>query len=296
MRDESGDSPRKWPGRGLGSTSGFVQLPLTIDAFVPTAKLAHYLVTEEQWETYAEFGWQAQVFLALSAAAFGLAGGCGIAVAQGSLVPTSEAVLVTVGLAGLIVSILFAVFTARSQWKKRNISRSLFTADLGDELPLSSGQGVAVSPALPIHSGEAGQFSQRREGPWVSPVACSPLYRDWPSMEGAKWVWIKERPSLEEARSGQKVWHRLALHVPILLLGSANVKISLMVDDFVRVFINDKFIARLVGFSQEHELDFTQHLVQGSNIIEMEIENAAGTDRSTPADNPTGIIYRLEMD
>jgi hypothetical protein len=143
--------------------------------------------------------------------------------------------------------------------------------------------------------GEVGDFSDNRDGPWRPAVGCDPLYRDWARIEGANWVWIKERPSDQEAQSGQIVWHRLWVHIPRFTMRLRGATLRLAVDDYVNVSINGDRIRRHEIGGGVVAVDVGGILRKGQNLIEMEVENAGGTPTSTGPTNPAGIIYCLEL-
>lgn len=150
---------------------------------------------------------------------------------------------------------------------------------------------------LTLLSGREGKFSLNKDGPWSNPVLCNPIHGEWEvgvrDIEGAKWVWIKEKPSDVEAQRGQTVWHQLTFDIGEGRIESAIL--ILMVDDFVSLSINGKNYSRTVNM-KEHvvKIDLTSYICTGLNEILMAIENAAHPS-STPESNPTGIIYRLEI-
>lgn len=159
--------------------------------------------------------------------------------------------------------------------------------------PLGKPSGIGVWATY--ESGDIGQFSDAREGPWKSPALCEPVYPGWPSLGSAKWVWIKERPSDAEARDGQVVWHRLDLHVERPTLGLFNATLLLRVDDEVKLLVNGQPAGSATGFGRITEVDLTPYVRQGDNHVQMEITNHPGTPDRTGLTNPSGIIYRLEV-
>ncbi len=153
---------------------------------------------------------------------------------------------------------------------------------------------VIYGDALTILSGEVGEFSHSRDGPWLPSVVCSPVHPAWDDINGAKWVWIKQRPSDEEAQRGQTVWHRLKCQLAMNCLCPVKATLSLMVDDWVRVFINGE-LARKIGMAEGVvTVNVTPYLRPGNNVIEMEIKNEA-YPQENGLSNPTGIIYRLDI-
>jgi len=149
---------------------------------------------------------------------------------------------------------------------------------------------------LMIFSGrEVGDFSDNRDGPWGPAVACDPLYRDWTRIGGANWVWIKEKPSDQEAQNGQIVWHRLRVDTPRFIMTLRGATLRLAVDDYVNLSINGDRIRRHEIGGGVVAVDVGGILRKGENLIEMEVENARATPGSTGLTNPAGIIYCLEL-
>ena len=144
-------------------------------------------------------------------------------------------------------------------------------------------------------AGEVGDFSDNRDGPWTPAVACDPLFRDWIRIEDANWVWIKKKPTDQEAQNGQTVWHRLTVDIPRFIMTLRGATLRLAVDDYVNLSINGHRIRRHEIGEGVVAVDVGGILRKGENLMEMEIENADATPESTGLDNPAGIIYYLEI-
>ncbi len=151
--------------------------------------------------------------------------------------------------------------------------------------------------AFPILSGKAGEFTYAKNGPWTKSVICNPIHGAWQDalkvLPGAKWIWIKGKPTNDEARNGQTVWHRLIFDLtqkPII-----KATLSMMVDDYANVFVNDQPIKRVSMVENVVSLDVTPHICPGKNVITMEIENNASSPQATGESNPTGVIYRFDI-
>ena len=153
-----------------------------------------------------------------------------------------------------------------------------------------------TSKTFPILSGINGVFAYSPDGPWQRPVICSPIHGAWDaalqSIQGAKWVWIKEKPSDKEAQEGQFVWHRLSFTIARQQIGAATL--TLWVDDFVKLLINGKFVRKISMPDNLVTVDIKSYLRPGDNVMLMEIENSASPQASGTS-NPTGIIYRLDV-
>lgn len=273
--------------------AGVLQRTVNIEADVPGVKLTFYLVTAEQLGMYVEMGFLARCFLAFSTLALGGAISCWIATNTGELSPVSAASLGIAIAAFAMFFLIFAGFSAWFHWREWSRKQDLFATTLAPEPYGEEPVGDIHFDSRPIASGEVGQFGSSRDGPWTPPVVCSPLYREWPPLEGAKWIWISERPTDSEAQRGQTAWHRLEFRLSAFTMGMSGVKLSLLVDDFVDVFVNRKRVGRVVGFSEVADLDLTAYLQQGNNLIEMQVENKRNP-QSTGLSNPAGVIYRLD--
>jgi len=154
-------------------------------------------------------------------------------------------------------------------------------------------RAVAFVPIILV-SGEMGMFSDSPNGPWIKPVECDPPYPTWPKIAGAKWVWIKERPSDQEAQRGQTVYHRFTFKLPQRPDYLSVAKLTLTVDDYVKININGIFLRRVTLVEGVVEIPIANYLRQGKNVVEMEIENVAMSGK-TGFDNPSGIIYRFDI-
>jgi hypothetical protein len=145
-------------------------------------------------------------------------------------------------------------------------------------------------------SGQSGGFSGNRDGPWQEVVECDPLYHSWKPIEGAKWIWIKQKPTDQEAQREQSVWHRLEFWLLRSTRGIGAATLTVMVDDYVDVYANGQLVAQ--DLKQSH-VPTTVHLAPflhtGKNVILMKITNAKGKEDATGEENPAGIIYALRV-
>jgi len=176
---------------------------------------------------------------------------------------------------------------------------SVFTARLAAALLWIPGRIIkAPVQALTISSGkEKGGFSSARDGPWTKSVACDPSYHPgWSAIEGAEWVWIKERPSDQEAQKGQVVWHRVEFEISPRQWGLCKTAVlRLMVDDFADIYLNGRSVGDKIAIEQNIVvLDVKDYLRPGTNLMEVRVENRAFPQK-TALDNPAGIIYRLDI-
>lgn len=146
-----------------------------------------------------------------------------------------------------------------------------------------------------VFSGEVGEFSEFG-GPWSRSVACD-HYHDWPRMAPAKWIWIRDKPTNEEARAGQEVRHRRAFW----LLRDPEVvrvaKLRLRVDDVAHVFVNSNALGDSEGYrgyGELHEVDIAKCLIRGKNELMIDILND-DIEGSTGGSNPSGVVYDVKI-
>lgn len=115
-------------------------------------------------------------------------------------------------------------------------------------VPFVRGNAPVGGNELTILSGPTGEFANTVDGPWSKSVECQPVHGAWKSalqtLQGSKWVWIKTRPTDQEAEQGQIVWHRIRFTIKRASIQTAVIK--LMVDDVVKVYVNDSFVREVV--------------------------------------------------
>jgi hypothetical protein len=144
-------------------------------------------------------------------------------------------------------------------------------------------------------SGEGiGDFSDDGKKSWTPAVLCDPLYPDWIRLEGARWVWIKDHPTQQEAQQGQTVWHRVRVKIPRFLRRLRSATLYFVVDDYVNVFVNDALVRRREEGGAIIALDLGNYVHPGQNLVEMEIENAP-MPGATWERNLAGITFILQL-
>lgn len=151
-----------------------------------------------------------------------------------------------------------------------------------------------LNESIKLFSGELGYFSHSPNGPWGKPVECKPLYPTWPKIEGAKWVWIRERPSDQEAQQGQTVYHKIIFSLSLRPGQISVANLVIAVDDVVVIKINSQSVHRVLVGDGVVVLPIAKCLCEGDNTVEMEIQNLPMPGR-TGLDNPSGIIYHFEI-
>lgn len=122
---------------------------------------------------------------------------------------------------------------------------------------------------------------------------------DWRGIKGSMWVWIRERVTLAEAKTGTQHGFRLKFEIPPGVKALPRAELFLRADDVCRVTVND------VGFKQEYGgaeypepfiINCDDYLREGANEIHFEVINYAKPDAAAPEDNPSGLIYRLHLE
>lgn len=145
-----------------------------------------------------------------------------------------------------------------------------------------------------VFSGEVGEFSDPPYHRWSRSVACE-HYPDWPRMPPAKWIWIRDKPTNEEALAGQEVTH---LREFWLLRDPETVrlaKLRLRVDDEAHVCLNSEPLGDFRGYGELHEVDIANYLKRGKNELCMRILNDAISE-STGDSNPSGVVYDVKIE
>ena len=166
----------------------------------------------------------------------------------------------------------------------------------GEDAPGEEGAEGVEGGGIRIFSGTAGGFSENREGPWSAPVPCNPIHGSWGSLEGAQWVWLRERPTDVDAKTGQTVWHQLTFDIPASPEQLRIGRVQLMVDDVAHLHVNGNLVGEYQGLNRVSEVDIAGHLRRGENLIQMQVDNNnPGSPDSTGTSNPTGIIYLLDV-
>lgn len=152
---------------------------------------------------------------------------------------------------------------------------------------------------LVFASGKETEYYDGNTDTWRSASICQ-LGHGWRTLKGGQWIWIKEQPSLEEARTGGHSKFRLSFHLPAKP-GAKIVRADLFLrgNDICRLTINETKLNREFGGAEYPDpfiIDIRNHLKAGENIIHFELTSFARPMASSPEDNISGLIYRLDLE
>jgi len=148
-------------------------------------------------------------------------------------------------------------------------------------------------------SGEDTEYYDAESKSW-RPASICDRHSDWRGIKGGQWVWIRDKITLDEAKTGSKNKFRLQFGVPDGQAQSVKrAELFVRSDDTCHITVND------VGLKQEYGgadypdpfiIDFDQYLTEGTNTVTFEVINYAKPDAAAPEDNPSGLIYRLHLE
>ena len=202
-------------------------------------------------------------------------------------------VLVTIGLLGSIFSLVFpsfaritsALFRGLVHGIRRIIARVVRWAM---ETPTEDRTKETFFSGT-----EWDQFWDGVADKWVPAKRYYPIHALWGNIEGATWIWLRECVTDEEAKTGGSVHHRRKFNVP---LRPRRLLMNILVDDRARVKVNDREVAEVLGCMQPQSLDLLPYTVIGWNEITMEVINARGGPPASSKTNPTGVMYRIDVE
>ncbi len=152
---------------------------------------------------------------------------------------------------------------------------------------------------LVFTSGPNTEYHDPETDTW-RPAAICQMDKNWKSIKGSQWVWIRDSVTLEEAKTGSQNKFRLKFHLPARRERPV-IRADLLVrsDDTCHITVND------VGLKQEYGgadypdaflVDIDKFIRAGENVIYFEVINFAKPDAQSPEDNPTGLVFRLHID
>ena len=155
------------------------------------------------------------------------------------------------------------------------------------------------SKTLLFGSGPATEFYDSKTETGRTSVICQRA-RGWKSIKGSQWVWIKNTPTLEEAKTGSQNRFRLRFDLPSQAKKTF-VRADLFVrsDSICRIAINNVKLEQEYGgadYPDPFLIDISKHLNWGSNDIRFDLISFAKPQAVTPEDNRTGLVYRLDLE
>jgi hypothetical protein len=155
------------------------------------------------------------------------------------------------------------------------------------------------SKTMVFVSGKETECLDPKAETWRPAVICR-TPNSWRGIKGSQWVWIKDSPSLEEAKTGSKHRFRLQFRLPP---GAHNqivrAELLLRADDVCRVTVNDQPLEHEYGgaeFSDPFVVRLDPYLKDEVNTLLFELINFARPDAASPEDNYKGLIYRLGLE
>jgi len=167
-----------------------------------------------------------------------------------------------------------------------------FDLDVGDEL-------AGDSKTLVLTSGREAEFYHAESGGWRQAVI-SQMDISWKSLKGSQWIWVREAPTLEEAKTGTQNRFRVQFDLPINSTDSlSRAELFLRADDTCHVTVNDVGLNHEYGGSDYPDpfiVAVDKFLKPGQNTILFELTCFAKPNADSPEDNRTGLIYRLHLE
>ena len=155
------------------------------------------------------------------------------------------------------------------------------------------------SKTLVFASGNETEYYDAKAETW-RPASICQMAREWKSLKGSQWVWVKSAPTLEEAKTGSHNKFRFRFDLPPHL-GKTFVRADLFVrsDDVSRIAINEVKLDQEYGgadYPDPFLIDISKYLKWGANVISFELVSFAKPQSTTPEDNRTGLAYRLDLE
>ncbi len=150
-----------------------------------------------------------------------------------------------------------------------------------------------------IASGTDTEFYDTQKEDWKPSAICQ-MKDSWKNIKGGQWIWIKESLSIEEAKTGTQNKFRINFDLPMTSASSiVRADLFLRGDDVCRVTVNDIGLNQEFGgaeFPDPFIVDIVKYLKSGKNTLQFELISFAHPEASNPEDNPTGLIFRLDME
>lgn len=152
---------------------------------------------------------------------------------------------------------------------------------------------VKGEPLVFTSGTEFDEFFDEDSGRWQQAVLCW-VHPWWTNIEGARWIWLRRNVEITEAVNGCVVRHRRVFQIPGRALPSS-VDMSVAVDDYGEISLNGKKVADVRGHDRPQKFELPAYVKPGENVLTMNIENAPGGPSARFNTNPTGVIYRIDL-
>lgn len=155
-------------------------------------------------------------------------------------------------------------------------------------------------PQIFLSNSKYDKFRETESDPWKPAVVyVETWHRYWQEAAkdliacGAKWIWIQDQVTDDEAKNGCTVFHKRDFEVREEFSSkSSHAEIVLCIDDEALISVNQKQLGTYRHWNQK--IDLTPQLKPGINTLTMELSNDAHPEE-TPEGNPTGVIYKLTV-
>jgi hypothetical protein len=155
------------------------------------------------------------------------------------------------------------------------------------------------SKTLVLASGSKTEFYDSESDSWKKASVCQ-MGNGWRGIKGGQWVWVRETVTKEEAITGSQKKLRLQFNLPIGSAGSIHTaEMLLRSDDTCHITVNDVRLLQEYGGAEYPDpflIDIDQYVHTGDNTITFDLVSYAKPDAKAPEDNPTGILYRLQVE
>ena len=163
----------------------------------------------------------------------------------------------------------------------------------------SADPSTVESKTLVLASGSKTEFYDSESDSWKKASVCQ-MGTGWRAIKGGQWVWIRESVTKEEAITGSQKKFRLQFDLPIGSGGSIHTaEMLLRSDDTCHITVNDVRLLQEYGGAEYPDpflIDIDQYVHTGDNTITFDLVSYAKPDAKAPEDNPTGILYRLQVE
>ena len=154
--------------------------------------------------------------------------------------------------------------------------------------------------ALMFTSGANTEYYEKATDSWEKASICK-MNKNWRSIKGSQWVWVRESAALEQIKTGTKKRFRLKINLPSDSSGEHIVRADLFLrsSDECRLNINDTSMNQAYGgasYPDPFIVDIGRYLKSGENTIYFELISFARPDAEETQDSLAGLIYRLHLE
>jgi hypothetical protein len=162
-----------------------------------------------------------------------------------------------------------------------------------------TGPSAVKSKTLVLASGIKTEFYDSESDSWKNASICQ-MGDSWHGIKGGQWIWVRETVTKEEAITGSQKKFRVQFNLPIAGPGSIHTAEMLLRSvDTCHITVNDVRLLQEYGGAKYPDpflIDIDQYVYAGNNTITFELVSYAKPDAKAPEDNPTGILYRLQVE